>query len=226
LTEKGQAFEWTAVQETAFCTLKERLVTAPILVTPMDDGEYVLDTDASQSGLGAVLDQQGGRLCIITYASRVLSATERNYSTTRQELLAVVYALKQFRQFLLGGHVKLRVDHSALTYLRRTPEVMGQAAPQLDLIEDYDFDISHRAGTALENCDAVSRRPCSPEKDEKFVATTVCQLQDCTADLQTPLDLLKIAEAQKKDPVLQPLISALRNGTGRPPWEEVQSTSA
>jgi predicted aspartyl protease len=226
LTEKGRAFEWTADQETAFCTLKERLVTAPILVTPKDAGEYVLDTDASQSGLGAVLHQeQGGKLCVIAYASRVLSATERNYSTTRRELLAVVYALKQFRQFLLGRHFKLRVDHSALTYLRRTPEVMGQAARWLDLIEEYDFDISHRAGAAHGNCDALSRRPCSPEKEEKHVATTVCQLQDRAADLQTPLDLLKIADAQKEDPGLQPLMSALQNGTGRPPWKEVQSAS-
>jgi hypothetical protein len=51
---------------------------------------------------------------------------------------------------------------------------MGQADRWLDLIEAYNFDISHRAGTAHGNCDALSRRPRSPEKDEEFVATTVC----------------------------------------------------
>ena len=165
LTEKGQPFVWQAEQETAFQTLKERLVTAPILASPTDDGMYVLDTDASQVGLGAVLQQQqGDRLVVIAYASRLLSATERNYSTTKRETLAVVFAFKSFRQFLLGRHFRLRVDHSALTYLRSTPEVMGQAARWLDFIEEFDFSCEHRAGRSHGNCDALSRRPPAEEE--------------------------------------------------------------
>jgi RNase H-like domain found in reverse transcriptase len=86
LTEKRQPFIWEADQEVAFQTLKERLVTSPILASPTDNREYVLDTDASQEGFGAMLQQrQGDRLAVTAYASRVLSATERNYSTTKEK---------------------------------------------------------------------------------------------------------------------------------------------
>lgn len=91
----------------------------------------------------------------------MLSPAERNYCTTRCELLALVFGLKQFRQFLLGRRFVLRVDHSALVYLRRTPEVNGQAARWLDSIAEFDSEMLHRPGAAHGNCDALSRRPCA-----------------------------------------------------------------
>jgi hypothetical protein len=112
----------------AFRALKDRLIMAPVLASPHDEGQFMLNTDASRTGLRAVLQQQDDRPCVIAYASRVLSKAEKNYSTTRRELLAVIFGLKHYRQFLLGWHFILRVDHSALTYLRKTPELMGQAA--------------------------------------------------------------------------------------------------
>jgi len=167
LTNKDMPFVWNEAQEKAFCVLKLRLVSAPILASPSDDGLYVLDTDASQIGLGAVLQQeQAGHLKVIAYGSRNLTKAEQNYNTTRRELLAVVYGLKQFRQFLLGRPFRQRVDHSALIYLRRTPEVMGQAARWLEFIEEYDFTIQHRAGTAHSNCDALSRKPAADRRSE------------------------------------------------------------
>ncbi len=133
LTNKGQPFIWGDAQEEAFQSLKQRLTSAPILASPVDEAGYVLDTDASLVGLGAVLHQwQKGHLKVIGYASRVLSKAERNYSTTRRELLAVIFGFKQFRQFLLGRKFVLRVDHAALTQLRSTPDVVGQAARWLD----------------------------------------------------------------------------------------------
>jgi hypothetical protein len=175
LTNKNMPFVWTEAQEKAFCVLKLRLVSAPILASPIDDGLYVLDTDASQIGLGAVLQQeQAGQLKVIAYGSRNLTKAEQNYNTTRRELLAVVYGLKQFRQFLLGRPFRLQVDHSALIYLRRTPEVMGQAARWLEFIEEYDFTIQHRAGTAHSNCDALSRKPAT----DKYSGSPRAELED------------------------------------------------
>jgi transposase InsO family protein len=222
-------------QEEAFVTLKEKLITAPILASPTDDGEYVLDTDASLMGLGAVLQQQQGEhLRVIAYGSRSLSKAERNYSTTRRELLAVVYGLKQYRQFLLGRHFKLRVDHAALTYLRKTPEVMGQAARWMDLIEEYDFDIIHRAGVAHGNCDALSRRPESDREatptvsnpvltQDKATAADTMQslLRNMTERQQTGLE--DIATVQQADPALKPLMHALKVNGSRPDWSEVQA---
>jgi len=136
LTNKDQSFIWKEEQETAFQSLKTALTTAPTLASPIDDGEYILDIDASLFGLGAILHKrQGEQINVIPYASRCLSRAEQNYSTTRRELLAVTFGLKQFCQFLLGRSFLLRVVQSAITYLRKTPEIIGHAARWLELIE-------------------------------------------------------------------------------------------
>jgi len=165
LTKKYQQFQWTDRQEEAFCTLKRKLTEAPILASPRDEGTYVLDTDASDSALGASVQQwQDGELRVIGYASRALSDSEKRYCTTRKELLAVIFGLKQYRQFLLAReNFVIRTDHAALTQLKRTPEPVGQQARWLDLLAEYNFEIKHRPGTAHRNVDALSRRPCERE---------------------------------------------------------------
>ena len=103
LTKKGATFEWTNECETAFQELKRALSSTPILVALCDDGQYVLDTDASDTALGAVLQQeQNGKLHVIGYASRTLTPAEARYCITRRELLGVVFGLKKYRQHLLG----------------------------------------------------------------------------------------------------------------------------
>lgn len=164
LTKKGVLFQWTSRQDDAFTHLKEKLVTAPVLASPIDQGKYVLDTDASNEALGAILHQeQEGVLRVIAYASRVLTAAERVYCTTRKELLGVIFGLKKFRQFLLAREIVIRTDHAALTHLQRTREPIGQQARWLDLLSEFNFVIQHRPGESHRNSDALSRRPC--EKD-------------------------------------------------------------
>jgi len=103
LTRKNARFSWGAYQDEAFNRLKECLTTAAILGMPRDDGAFYLDTDASDKGVGAVLSQkQDGKEVVLAYASRTLSKPERNYDVTRLELLAVVFGLKTYRQYLLG----------------------------------------------------------------------------------------------------------------------------
>jgi hypothetical protein len=228
LTEKGQPFVWKEEQEQAFIKLKRCLMSAPTLASPCDDGEYVLDTDASLYRLGAVLQQrQNGELHVISYASRLLSKTEQNYSTTRRELLAVIFGFKQFRQFLLGRHFLLRVDHSALSYLRKTPDIMGQAARWLEFIEEYDFRILHRAGQAHNNCDSLSRRP--QEGDTGSENTVSCQriaqTQISAVEVTPELSRAAIIEAQGNDPNLRILIDAVSAAKSRPDWCEVQTES-
>ena len=85
---------------------------------PSDNGTYVLDTDASDFGLGAILSQrQDDQEKVIAYASITLGKPEQKYETTRKELLPIVAGLKQFRQYLLGRHFVIRTDHAALTWL-------------------------------------------------------------------------------------------------------------
>ena len=97
LTRKESEFCWTNECQEAFDELKQRLAL------PSDNGMYVLDTDASDCGLGAVLSQrQDNQEKVIAYASLTLRKPEHKYETTRKELLAIVAGLKQFRQYLLG----------------------------------------------------------------------------------------------------------------------------
>jgi len=83
---------------------------------------------------------------VICYASRILTKSERNYCVTRKELLAVVYFLQQFRQYLLSGTFTLRTDHGALTWLQQFKEPEGQLARWLEKLQEYHFTIVHRPG--------------------------------------------------------------------------------
>ena len=128
---------------------------------PTDDDLFTLDVDASDRGIGAVLSQQqGGEERVIAYASRVLSRTERNYCCTRRELLAVVFFVRHYKPYLLGRKFLVRTDHAALTWLRKTPEPIGQQARWCEILEEYDFEIRHRPGRSHGNADAMSRVPC------------------------------------------------------------------
>ena len=111
LTEKERPFTWDEEQQKSFHDLKEMLSQAPILVHPQPEGDFMLDTDASNEGSGAVLSQvQDGQEKVITYLSKMLSKTERNYCITRCELLAVVHFVTQFKHFLIGRHFLVRTD--------------------------------------------------------------------------------------------------------------------
>ena len=87
LTRKGQKYRWSQEQQEAFETLKTRLSTAPTLASPLPEGHFVLDVDASSHGAGAILHQyQSGVLRVIAYTCRLFNQAERAYCTTRQEL--------------------------------------------------------------------------------------------------------------------------------------------
>ena len=131
---------------------------------PADTGLFILDVDASNVGVGAVLQQeQNGYPLVIANASRAFNKAEANYCITRRDTLAAVFGLKQFRQHLLGRHFVLRSDHSALSYLKTAAEPVGQQARWVDLFEQYDYVLVHRKETAHGNADASSRKLCGLE---------------------------------------------------------------
>ena len=126
LTRKGEKFEWTERRQHAFEQLKLGLVSAPTLSLPRDEGEWLVDVDCSEWATGGVLQQkQDGEWRVIAYSSRLLSNAEKRYCTTRKELLAIVHALKAWKTYLLARKVTLHRDHSALLYLRKSPELIG-----------------------------------------------------------------------------------------------------
>ena len=160
LTEKNRPFLWTTECQVAFETLRKKLVEAPVLAYPSSEEDFILDTDASATGIGAVLSQmQDGVERPIAYASRVLSKSERNYSVTKRELLAVVFYCKYFRHYLIGRKFKLRTDHATLRWLQTFKDATGMWARWQNTLAEFNKEIVHRAGRSHGNADGLSRRP-------------------------------------------------------------------
>ena len=110
----------------------------------------MLQIDASARGIGATLEQ-GGQ--VVAYASWVLTKAERSYSVTQQECLAILYGLKQFRHYLLGGHFILQTDHAPLQWLS-SQKMEGLLCRWALSLQEFDFDIQYRKGTS--NANALS----------------------------------------------------------------------
>jgi hypothetical protein len=127
LLKKDCQFSWTDECQQSIDTLKQKMVTAPILVFPDWTKEFHVHVDAFSIDLGVVLAQSGeGDIDHpLSFASRKLSTTEINYTTTEREGLAMVYALQKFHHYLLGRHFKMFTDHSALKYLVNKPVLGG-----------------------------------------------------------------------------------------------------
>ncbi|GBM51656.1 Retrovirus-related Pol polyprotein from transposon 297 [Araneus ventricosus] len=141
--------------------LKQALTSSPILTYPRTDKDFILDTDASNEGIGAVLSQNtGNEERVITYFSKSLGKPERNYCVTRKELLAIVKSIEHFHHYLYGQKFLLRTDHASLRWLLNFKEPEGQIARWIQRLQEYDFEIQHRKGTSHGNADALSRRPC------------------------------------------------------------------
>lgn len=119
LTRKNVKFKWDEKCERSFEMMIDSLTSTPILAFPDYKKPFHLATDASNTGLGAVLSQvdDNGKERVIYYASRTLNQAEKNYSTIERELLAIVFAVEKFKYYLYGTEFTITTDHNPLTYL-------------------------------------------------------------------------------------------------------------
>ena len=159
LLKKDAVFVWTEACQTAFERLKEELVREPTLVRFESGRRTELHTDASHSGLGAMLLQEVDKKMRLTYAiSRRLDASEKNYHSTKLEQLAVVWALGRLRHYLHGIEFVVISDCSAVEALKARANT-PQLARWLNIIAEFNFTVKHRAGTNMSHVDALSRDP-------------------------------------------------------------------
>ena len=243
LTENGVKFEWDDDCEAAFDRLKCAMISAPVLAYPSLTGEFLLDTDASGVGIGAVLSQvQNGEEKVIGYFSRTLSKSERRYCVTRRELLAVVEAIKHFHHYLYGLPFVVRTDHGSLRWLLNFRNLEGQLARWSELLGTYNFTLIHRAGKQHVNADFLSRPPCGNcsycervelrEKDKvsdhcdcpkkcsvrKVVAEDTFQKVDSWLNSKTCDELRNL---QESDPDIGFLLKEKEVGHEKPKWEDI-----
>ena len=179
LTKKNAKFSCTSECQVAFDKLKELLVSAPVLAYPRFGLgiEFILETDASGIGLGAILSQtqDDGELHPIAYASCSLDNSERNYGITELETLAVVWAARHFRPYLLGHHTIVFTDHSACVSVLRTARPSGKIARWALTVQELNLTLKHRAGKLNSNADALSRNPITePDHDTRCDGSRVC----------------------------------------------------
>lgn len=150
---------WTAECDTAFTELKRRLTSAPVLKSPDFDREFILQTDASERGIGAVLSQRAvdGEEHPIAYYSRKLLPREERYATVEKECLAIKLGVQAFRVYLLGRKFVVQTDHRSLEWLHRLKENNARLTRWSLSLQPYIFTVEHRAGRDNANADGLSR---------------------------------------------------------------------
>lgn len=153
-----EVIEWNADAEKSFTELKRAMLSAPVLACPDFNKPFVLHCDASSVGIGSVLTQEfEGKEHPVAYHSRLLSRTEKNYSTTERELLAVVDSINHFRPYLDGFKFTVVTDHMSLKWLKSLNNPSGRLARWAMQISQYNFEICHRKGTQHIVPDFLSR---------------------------------------------------------------------
>src|SRR3954469_4192835 len=160
LTSKKIDFKWEDSQQKAFEALKLAMTTAPVLCKPNFARSWVLEVDASDFALGAVLGQEQEEdmeVHPVYFWSRQLSSAERNYSVTDRECLAVVASCVKLRPYLLGGRVLIVGDHTAVKWILNKVDAMGRHARWRVLMSEYDYEVQSRPGPQNGNADALSR---------------------------------------------------------------------
>jgi hypothetical protein len=131
-------------------------MTTSILKVLDMDKEFLVYTDASKEDLGKVLMQDGQ---VIIYISTKLRRHEDNYATHDLELLAIVYALRVWRHYLIGWKFKLKTNHCGLQHIFTQSDLNVRQSHWSELLREYNFDISYIKGTVKKVVDALSQRP-------------------------------------------------------------------
>ena len=230
LSEKNQKFIWTQDCSKAFETLKKKLTEAPILAHPDFNEKFILDTDASDMAIAAILSQKlNGQEHVIAYASRTLSRSERRYCVTRKELLAVVHFIKHFRHYLYGKQFLLRTDHGSLRWIMNFKNPEGQVARWLEILPSYDMKIEYRAGRLHKNADGLRRQMCKqcgldcsvPDKAPKNLVAHIDSLRQ---EDNTNTDSFDLVAEQAEDDDIKTVKEWILQGS-RPDSKAIQERS-
>lgn len=156
LLKKGTLFVWTEAAEIAFQTLKTALMTAPVLALPDYTVQFVVETDACDSGIGAVLSQKGHPLAFV---SRALGPRNKGLSVYEKEYLAILLAVQQWRSYLQLGEFVIRTDHKSLVHLTDQRLHTDWQQKVLTKMMGLQFRVVYKKGILNGAADALSRRP-------------------------------------------------------------------
>lgn len=220
LWKKDMKFMWGNEQETAWLTLRDKLVNAPVLTHHDPDLPQVIHTDASpNSGISAILMQvePDGIERPVAYASRTLSKAESNYSASHAECLALCYAVRVFRPYIYGKPFTVKTDSHSLCFLKSVKDPTGRLMKFALKLQPYEYTIAYKAGKLHAHADALSRScvdkgtPEDEEEDNEIPMTTILFNQLRTVD---------ISAMQATDPTLVKIVDRLANTQKRSKREQ------
>ena len=227
LTKANCRYVWTTECQVAFDALKARMLMSPVLAFPNFSLSFILETDASVKGLGAVLSQRGEedkKVHPVAYASRALSPTEQRYSVTELETLAVVWAVKHFHAYLYGHDVVVYTDHTAVKAVLTNPQASGKHARWWSHVYCSgirNLEIVYRAGRENSNADALSRAPVTQSTSDIELVTgmqvATVHGMECEDLLQldpdySPSTDSDLSTQQAADPECRVLLDFLQRG--------------
>ena len=212
LLQKNTPFVWSLACQTAFETLISELSSAPILAYPLFDRSFIIASDASGFGIAGILsmifDDQLEHP--IAFTSRVLTATEKRYSTIEKECLALIYSIQSFKTYVYGRHFTLLTDHQPLRHITHMTNNNPRLVRWSLFLSEYDYEVKFKPGVKHCNVDGLSRM---------FVDS--CNITTASSTSPTPVSTFPntpdpfslIAAEQKKDPELALLLNYLTDGT-------------
>ena len=161
LTKKfaPNSIAWSNACDQAFLTLKSLLCSSPVLFSPDQKKGFILQTDASDRGVGAVLTQQedNSEEHSGAYFSHKFLPREEKYSTVEMECLVMKLGVQAFRVYLLGRPFHIHTDHQRLVWLDRLKDSNTRLARWSLALQPYQFTVTYRPGSANNNADALSR---------------------------------------------------------------------
>ena len=210
-------FKWGAEQDTAFQKLKELVSSEPILGFPDYSKPFELHTDASGSGLGAILYQEQDRVKrVIAYASRALDKTEKNYPAHKLEFLALKWSVcDKFNEYLFGHGFTVLKDNNPLTYVLSSAKLDATGQSWVAALSAFDFDVLYRPENQNADADSLSRLPGVKESISLGAVSAICNIihaqphiyslstSDGLKEPQVPQVKIDVKEIQENDLIIQ-----------------------
>lgn len=211
LKDSTSKLEWDKKTTHAFETLRAQLLSDCCRAYFDPNKKTVVQTDASPTGLGSVLLQDGK---VVMFASRNLTPTESRYSQIEREFLGIVFGLKRFSKLLFGINFELQTDHMPIVQLFHKPidALSNRLQRWLLTIQHFSFTISHIKGTNNVLADCLSRNSIDSEPSEEEVA----EHSLCFIMTSHPVNLKRIAESTREDEILKEVAEEVQCGWRNP----------
>lgn len=211
IIRKSVLWQWTDIHQKEFEKIKSLLSTCPVLQFFNEKEPITLSVDSSKDGMGAVILQNGAP---ISYASKSMSQTQQNYAQIEKEMLAIVFGVQRFHQYLYGKIFTIETDHKPLEQICKKPLVTAPLRLQrlLIMLQPYDYLVKYKPGSKLYFADALSRASYD-DKNFNFNDQNV-ELQLDLIDLSnvSPQKYQIIVEETEKYKQLQALLKVIKEG--------------